>query len=100
MWVMGTRIKAPFATARKTAKVLGVSKSRFKLLERLANSNTIFKAKASRKADMAGSDVVFSRHSSKSARPKSLSAKSWARLAIRNRKSKAKLVKGHSGAKA
>ena len=95
---MTTRIKAPFATARKTAKVLGVSRSRFKLLERLAHANTIFNAKASRKADTAGSRVSFSTRSVKSARPKS--AKPWAKLAVRNRKSKAKLVKGHSGAKA
>ncbi len=98
MQLMTTRIKAPFATARKTAKVLGVSRSRFKLLERLAHANIIFKAKASRKADTAPSRVSFSTRFVKPARPKS--AKSWAKPAMRNRKSKAKLVKGHSGAKA
>jgi hypothetical protein len=97
---MKTQIKAPFATARKTAKVLGVSKSRFKTLERLAQANSIFNGKASPKAEIAGSNVFFSTRSAKSARPKSVSAKSWTRLAMRNRKSKAKLVKGHSGAKA
>ena len=97
---MKTQIKAPFATARKTAKVLGVSKSRFKTLERLAHANTIFNGKAPPKADMAGSHVFLSARFAKSARPKSASAKSWTRLAMRNRKSKAKLVKGHSGAKA
>ena len=95
---MTTQIKAPFATARKTAKVLGVSRSRFKLLERLAHASTIFNAKASRKAHTAGNRVSFATRSVKSARPKS--AKSWAKLAMRNRKSKAKLVKGHAGAKA
>jgi len=90
---MTTRIKAPFATARKTAKVLGVSRSRFKLLERLAHANTIFNAKALRKAYRAGTRPSFLTRSVKSARPKS--AKSWAKLATRNRKSRPKLVKGH-----
>lgn len=98
MQLMTTRIKAPFATARRTAKVLGVSKSRFKLLERLAHANSVFHAKASRKADIPTRRVSVSRSSAKSARPKS--GKPWAKLAMRNRKSKAKLVKGHSGAKA
>jgi len=95
---MATRIKAPFATAQKTAKVLGVSKSRFKLLESLADANTIFYVKAPRKTDIARSRASSSRGSAKSAHP--ASAKSWAKLAVRSRKRKAKSVKGHSGAKA
>jgi hypothetical protein len=40
---MKARIKTRFATAKETARVLGVSKSRFKLLERLSHSGRIFK---------------------------------------------------------
>src|SRR5580700_4537966 len=65
---MTTRIKAPFATAQRTADVLGVSKSRFKVLERLAHVNTIFGAKTSRDVDAVGKGSAI--YFEKSARPK------------------------------
>jgi len=43
---MKARIKTRFATAKETADVLGVPKSRFKLLERLSHSDSIFKVKS------------------------------------------------------
>jgi ribosomal protein L19E len=95
---MTTRIKAPFATAKRTADVLGVSKSRFKLLERLAHANTIFNAKTSRDVNAVGkgSSVYFE----KSARPKSHSAKSKSKMSRKSRKDTVKSGKGHSRAQA
>lgn len=65
---MGTRIEAPFATARKTAKVLGVSKSRFKALERLMRAKAILKAKD-------GNQRSSAARSTRTARTKPVSAK-------------------------
>jgi hypothetical protein len=92
---MATRIKARFATARDTAAVLGVSKSRFKLLERLAHSNSIFKA-----ADIASNHASRSGRSAKHARTKPASLKYRAKVSSSNRRSKARPGKGRSGAKA
>jgi hypothetical protein len=80
---MPTRIEAPFATARKTAKVLGVSKSRFKALERLMRSKAILKAKDGDH----GSSVV---RSAKSGSTKSVPLNFRAKTAAAARKSKAK----------
>jgi hypothetical protein len=89
---MKTRIKAPFATARRTVDVLGVSKSRFKLLERLAHSDTIFSSKASRDGDLTG-DVGSSPRKSSSVKTK---RRPSARKTIRKPR---KSGKEHSGAK-
>jgi hypothetical protein len=73
---MKARIKTRFATAKETAHVLGVSKSRFKLLERLAHSDTIFKVKSERNSigKDAGSPIrvhaEFARWASDSAKSK------------------------------
>ena len=95
---MATRIKAPFATARRTADVLGVSKSRFKLLERLSHSNTIFSSRTSRKMDAIGkgSSIYFD----KSAPPKSRSAKTRSKISRKNRKAARKSSKGQPRAQA
>jgi hypothetical protein len=85
---MRARIKAPFATAAKTAKVLGVSKTRFKVLERLASVNAISNGNGSRNAEIPDEHLAVQVRSSKSSRAKS--AKPWAKLALRNSKSKAK----------
>jgi hypothetical protein len=91
--VMPTRITAPFATPEDTAAVLGVSKSRFKLLERLAHASRIFKAK-----DVAANGASSSR-SAKPASKRSASLRSRAKVGTAGRKSKARSGKGRSGAK-
>lgn len=82
------RIKAPFATAKKTAKVLGVSKSRFKVLARLASVSTIANGNASPKSNDAASHTGFPTRSAKILQRKS--SKSWSKATLRNRKSKLK----------
>lgn len=93
---MSTRIKAPFATARKTAAVLGVSKSRFKVLERLARANTIFTVKASSDSHAVGKDSPI--YFEKSAHTKSSSPKSKSKVRRKNRKASAKAGNRHSRA--
>jgi hypothetical protein len=54
---MKARIKAPFASARRTADVLGVSESRFKQLERLAYSDGTIQRKAATIERSVGTDM-------------------------------------------
>jgi hypothetical protein len=86
---MKTQIKAPFATVRKTANVPGVFQSRFKIPECLVHAKSIFDANASPRADTAGRRIFASARSDRSVRLQSVSANSWALLAIRNRNQKA-----------
>jgi len=99
---MKARIKTRFATAKKTAHVLGVSKSRFKLLERLSHSGRIFKRTS--EGNSIGKDagspmgvhVEFIKRASDSTKPKGKAGTGKRKVGKKTRTS----AKRHSRAKA
>jgi hypothetical protein len=59
---MKARIKSRFASAKETARVLGVSESRFKVLERLAHSDSTVKFKSATLSRSVGFVVATASH--------------------------------------
>ena len=101
---MKARIKTRFATAKETAHVLGVSESRFKLLEKLAHSDRTVKFKLATISRSVGKDEVspmrtyseFDRRASDSAKSKGKVGSAKRRVGKKSRPS----AKRRSGAKA
>ncbi len=81
---MKVRIKSRFASAKETAHVLGVSESRFKVLERLAHSDSTVKFKS----------ATISRAVGKDAGPQMRTYSEFARRASDSAKSKERVSSG------
>ena len=92
---MPTVITAPFATPEDVARILGVSKRRFKQLLRLAEKNRIRTPKR-----VAKNGAAASARSAKSVDKKSASLRLRAKVGAAGRTSKLRSGKGRSGAKA